>query len=275
MNVSLKQSSLLLFVPGNRPDRFAKAINCGADAVIVDLEDAVAPDAKGAAREGLCAARSEVLWPIPLIVRVNAATTTWHKRDMAAIAGLGITKIMLPKAETSAEICAVRDQLGPGSEVIALVETARGLEAAEELARAADRLAFGSIDFAVDMGCAHLHRVLLPARSRIVLATRLCGAAAPLDGVTLDVKDGAAVEGDARHARDLGFGGKLLIHPEQVKPARRGLAPSSSDLARARRIVAHANEDGSAQSLDGQMVDAPVLAWAHRIIGEGERTSDD
>lgn len=265
-------ASLLLFVPADRPQRFAKAAAAGADAIIVDLEDAVAPAAKDDARAGLSAALAGLKRMVPIFLRINATDTPWHAADLASAAGLPVAGIVLPKAESAAELQAARSAVS-GRALIALVETARGLAAAEEIAAACDRIAFGSVDFAADLGCAHVREALLLARSRLVLAARLAGAPQPIDGVTLSIKDGNAVEDDARHAVALGFGGKLLIHPSQIDPARRGLAPTAQDVAWAERIVA-GSADGAARAVDGIMVDAPVLARAHLILQRRDRLSN-
>jgi len=219
---TIAKIALPLFVPADRPDRFAKAAAAGADAVILDLEDAVAPGGKDAAREALASA-ADVLAQLrcPLLVRINAAGTPLHDDDLRAVACLPIAGVMLPKAEDAAVIKTVAQ--ASGRPVVALVESARGLAAARDLARAADRIAFGSIDFATDLGCAHVRDALLAGRSELVIASRLAGRPPPLDGVTTMYKDPAPVEDDARYAGSLGFGGKLLIHPAQIAPASRPL----------------------------------------------------
>jgi len=248
-----------LFVPGDRPERFAKAAAAGADAVIVDLEDAVAAEAKQAARAAL---RSD-FGAGPVLVRVNAIGTPWHEADMAALAGKGFAAVMVPKAEGSeafATLCAKA-----AMPVIALVESARGLAEARRIAGLPNlaRLAFGSIDFCADLGCAHSREALLAARSELVLASRLAGLAAPIDGVTTAIGDGAQISGDARHARDLGFGGKLCIHPRQIEAIRAGFAPDEAEILWARKVLA--SGDGAA-AVDGAMVDEPVRIRARAIL---------
>lgn len=261
-------ASLFLFVPADRPERFAKAATAGADAIIIDLEDAVAPAAKDDARSGLAAGLGGLSSTLPVFVRINGIGTPWHEADLALAATLPVTGLVVPKAECAKDLRDIRALTGEA--LIALVETAAGLFAAEEIAGACDRLAFGSVDFAADLGCAHIRDALLLARNRLVLAARLADAPQPIDGVTLSIKDEGAVEDDARYAAALGFGGKLLIHPAQVAPARRGLAPSPEDIAWAERIVA-GSADGAARAVDGIMVDAPVLARAHHILQRRDR----
>ncbi|WP_186396768.1 CoA ester lyase [Stappia sp. TSB10GB4] len=257
--------TLPLFVPGDRPERFAKAVAAGADAVIVDLEDAVAPVAKEAARAGLAEALAPLLRPTSMLVRVNAGGTPWHATDLAACAGIaGLAGIVLPKAETAGDCARVTD--ATGLPVIALIESARGLANAGEVAGASARLAFGSIDFAADLGMAHEREVLRPARFALAMAARLAGQAGPIDGVTTALKDEEAIIGDCRHAVDMGFAGKLIIHPAQIAPARRGFAPSEAECEWAQRVLAAVEGGAAAVAVDGAMVDAPVIARARQIL---------
>jgi len=265
-------ASLFLFVPADRPERFEKAAAAGPDAIIVDLEDAVAPSAKNDARTALAAGLAGLPETVAVFIRVNGIGTPWHEADLALTTKLPIAGVVLPKAERAEGVRGIRSRLA-GKSLIALVETAVGLAEAEAIAKASDRLAFGSVDFAADLGCAHVRDALLLARSRLVLAARLAGQAQPIDGVTLSIKDEAAVEDDARYAASLGLGGKLLIHPAQVAPARRGLAPNEQDIAWAERIVA-GSADGAARAVDGIMVDAPVLARAHHILQRRDRLTN-
>ncbi len=251
-----------LFVPADRPERFAKAAASGADAVILDLEDAVAPEAKEAARAQISAAFTG----LPVLVRINPAGTRWHGADLAAVAAGGFAAVILPKAEEAATVAAVAAAL-PGMALVALVETARGLANARAIAAAgAARLAFGSVDFCADLGCAHLREVLLPARAELVLAARLAGIAPPLDGVTVQIDAPEAAADDARHARALGMTGKLCIHPRQVGPVRQAFLPTAAETAWARRVLG--SGDG-AVAVDGAMVDEPVRARARAILAAG------
>jgi citrate lyase subunit beta/citryl-CoA lyase len=274
----MSNPSLLLFVPADRPERYAGAAASGADAVIVDLEDAVAPDRKPMARASLCEAlnAAPVASP-PVFVRINAIDTSWHSDDLTAVSSLlrvgQIAGIMLPKTESAHDIETIRTALGAAPPIIALIETAAGLANAHEIARAADRIAFGSIDFAADICCDHTREALLFARSQLVIAARVARQAAPIDGVTRSIRDENKIEADARYGASLGLKAKLLIHPAQIAPARRGLAPTQTELAWADRILA-ASGEGGAVSLDGQMVDAPVIARAHQIRNDHDRHSN-
>lgn len=258
-----------LFVPGDRPDRFGKAAASGADAVILDLEDAVAPAAKEAARLAVAA---HGLAGLPVIVRINAAGTEWFDADLAALRGAALDAVLLPKAESAAAVAAVRAALGTGVAVIPLVETARGLAGLDGLL-AAEGVAFaalGTLDLAVDLGCAPSWEALLLARSMLVLHSRLAALPPPIDGVTPAIDDAALAEADARRAAELGFGGKLAIHPRQVAPIGRGFRPDAAALAEAERIVAAAAAGGVAV-IDGAMVDRPVVERARRLLARASR----
>ena len=266
----LLMTSFPLFVPGDRSDRIAKACKLGTDTVIIDLEDGVAPARKVAARAALFDALPSEAEP-QLVLRINPHNSSWHDDDLVLATHPGLSGIMLPKSETAEQVGALRRRLRPDQHVIALIETALGLQNIDDLAGKADRLAFGSIDFAVDLGCSETRHALLFARSRLVLASRLAGLPAPLDGVTTNVKNLSSVEEDAAYARDLGFGGKLLIHPNQLVAARKGFKPTAESIAWAQRINA-AGSNG-AVAVDGEMVDAPVLARARRILTLAEQLS--
>ena len=163
-----------LFVPGDRPERYGKAAGAGADAVIIDLEDAVAPGAKDAARDALVAARAAIAGaPVPVIVRINSWNSPAHARDCEALSRLPLAAVMLPKAESAESIFLVSK--ATGLPVIGLIESARGLSASRTIAEPAARLAFGSIDYAADLGCSHTRQALLAARSELVVASRLAG----------------------------------------------------------------------------------------------------
>lgn len=250
-----------LFVPGDRPERFIKAAAARPDAIIIDLEDAVEPDNKERARLGLLHSFTD----LPVILRINGAGTVWHDHDIAAAATLGLAAIMLPKAELDGSLD--RWMEGPAAHlpVIALVETARGVGSARDIALhpAVARLAFGSIDLSADLGCAHQRDALLFARSEVVLASRIANLPAPLDGVTTAIDDAELIEDDARYGRDLGFGGKLCIHPKQIEPVRSGYRPSPAEIEWARTVSSSGN---GAVSIDGCMIDEPVRLRARRIL---------
>ena len=262
----------LLFVPGSRPERFDKALAAGADAVIIDLEDAVAPADKLAAREALRA------WLRPeraIVVRINAADTPWFVGDIALCALPGVAAVMLPKAERADTIASL--MAAGASGVLPLIESGAGFAALTTVAAApgVQRLVFGSIDFQLDLGMRDaLEDELLYFRSQIVLASRLAGLAAPIDGVSTAIDDAEALHTDVQRARRLGFGGKLCIHPKQVAGVHRGFASNADELAWAQRVLAaSAAAGGAAIAVDGKMVDKPVLLRAERIVSEGALVS--
>ncbi|RCK41002.1 aldolase [Thalassospira profundimaris] len=265
MNKSAIRYDFPLFVPADKPERVMKAIAAAHDAVIIDLEDAVAPENKPLARDELANIATDLAGEgIAIFVRVNAATTSAYADDMALCARLPVCGIVLPKSEYGDQLDQARAALPANRHVIALVETARGIANLRQIAPKSDRLAFGSIDYCADLGCAHDHLALLGARQSIVLESRLADLPPPLDGVTTAIRDAALIRNDAIHAALLGFGGKLLIHPSQITPSREGFSPSSDDLAWARAIVAAGKEGASA--FNGEMIDAPVLTRAHAIL---------
>ncbi len=260
-----------LFVPGDRPERFAKALASGADAVIVDLEDGVKPDRKALAREAIAGFLSAER---PVCVRVNGSRTEWFEADLAVAARAGVAAVMLPKSETPAQVAAVARALAPGTGVIALVETVRGILDARTLAAAPGvaRLAFGSVDFQLDAGIQGEGEELLYARSRLVLASRAAGILPPVDGVTTDLDNPERIAADVDRARRLGFGGKLCIHPKQVEPVNTGFAPSAREVAWARKVVEAAGAAGAgAIRLDGELVDRPVVERANAILRQADR----
>lgn len=268
---------LPLFVPGDRPDRFAKAAGSGADAVIIDLEDAVPVEAKARARDALVGAAALLANArVPVFVRINAAGTEWHAADVACLAALAVAGVMLPKAEDAAGVERLAAALPARAELIALVETPQGIAAARALARVASRLAFGSIDFAAALGMAHSREALLSARSELVLASALGRLPAPIDGVTTALDDAAMIADDAAYAASLGFGGKLLIHPRQIAPTLSGFRPPDDEIRWAERVLAAVDDEATdgAVAVDGQMIDAPVRERARRIIERAHRGTD-
>lgn len=257
---------LPLFVPGDRPDRFAKAASSGADCVIVDLEDAVAPDCKSTARRALINAFGEFDHArVPVVVRINGAGSQWYEEDLAALSGLPVAGAILPKAEQPGDLERLAAVVGSHLRVIALIESVVGLANVRGLATRAGRLALGSIDLTVDLRSSQTRDALLLARLELVLASRLAGLEGPIDGITTTVREAEQVESDAAYAASLGFAGKLLIHPSQIAPARRGFLPSELEIGWAENIVRSVSTT-SATVVDGTMVDAAVLLRAHNIL---------
>jgi citrate lyase subunit beta/citryl-CoA lyase len=254
-----------LFVPGDRPERMAKAHASGADAVIVDLEDAVAPGNKRKARDAVAGGLEASM---PVVLRINGADTAWFDDDARLAAHPAVAAVMLPKAATAESVAALHATSG-GKPVLALIESAAGMANASLLAATPGvaRLVFGSIDFQLDLDIADDDLALLAFRSQLVLASRVANLPAPVDGVTTALDDAARIEAEARRARSLGFGAKLCIHPKQVAIVNSAFSPSPAELAWAQRVVdAAAAADGAAVAVDGRMVDAPVLARARRLL---------
>jgi citrate lyase subunit beta/citryl-CoA lyase len=258
-----------LFVPADRPERFAKALASGTDAVIVDLEDAVAPDAKDTARRSLAEWLDSPTAGAhrPVVVRVNAIGTRELDDDIAACRAGGVEAIMVPKAERAEDLA--RIAAAARKPLIALIETALGSDNLRAVAQSSTvaRLAFGSIDFQLDLGIAGDGEELLVYRCALVLASRVAGLPPPIDGVSTAIADGTAVQADAQRARRLGFGAKLCIHPAQVAAVNLAFTPGAQELAWARRVVdAIRRSGGAAVAVDGKMVDKPVLLRAQALL---------
>ncbi|WP_432478015.1 HpcH/HpaI aldolase/citrate lyase family protein [Nocardioides sp. GXQ0305] len=264
----MKAPSTLLFVPGDRPDRFDKAVASGADLVVLDLEDAVAPDLKDPARGHV------VEWLSSggrAAVRVNAVDDPAHRADVGALAPFAVP-VMVPKAEHPASLATLAGGLHDDSRLLALVETASGVLAAPALATATgvDRLVLGTYDLASQLGVSPDDReAMAGARQAVVLASAAAGLAPPVDGVTGDVADDERLRDDLAYAVRMGFGGKLCVHPRQVPPSREAFRPSAEEVAWARRVV-EAAEGAGAVLLDGAMVDKPVVDRARRILAAGQ-----
>lgn len=262
----IRTARTLLFVPGDRPERFVRASESGADGIIIDLEDAVAEAGKPAAR------LNAVGWLRSggrAAVRVNAVGTPWHEDDVSSLSDAGATVVLVPKVESAADVHRVADAMPRGSAIVACLESALGIHQACQIAAAGPalvRLALGNADLAADLGVrADDHLALHLAGSTLVVESRAHGLARPLAGVTLSVTDVDAVARDTAHAASMGFGGRVCIHPRQVQIVTDGFAPQDDEVAWARRVVEHAG-DNAVVVVDGQMVDRPVLARAREVL---------
>lgn len=272
----LARARSFLFVPATRPDRYAKALACGADCVILDLEDAVAPADKDAARAqlGEALAAFEPSQLARTLVRVNGAETPWHAQDLEMLAtrsARGLAGTVLPKADAPKALARIAQHLGSAVRLLPLVESLAGLDAIDLLARVPGvvRLAFGHLDFQLDTGmrCGADEAPLAPVRTALVLASRRAGIATPVDGVTPDTADAQACGAAAARAWSGGFGGKLCIHPAQVEIVNAAFTPSEAQRAWARRVLeAERRQPGGVFMIDGRMVDAPVLEAARRLL---------
>lgn len=259
----------MLFVPGDRPDRYGKAAASGADVIIIDLEDAVAPEAKGAARD---AAASWFAGGGTGVVRVNAPDTQFFEEDVAALAP-HVDVVVLPKAQDPQAIEALVARLRearPDAAVFALVETAQGILSAPQAAKVPGvvRLAFGNFDLSSELGVhPDDHDALWPLRAQLVVASAAAGLPAPVDGVSGSIDDADVIEADTRRAARVGFRAKLCIHPRQVPIVAAALAPSADEVAWATRVLAAWDEaDSGAVAVDGKMIDKPVIDRARRVL---------
>ncbi|EED69923.1 CoA ester lyase [Comamonas testosteroni] len=276
MSTLLHNACTFLFVPANRPQRLVKALASGADMVIADCEDAVAPGDKQAARLALEQAVQQLSMSERerLMVRINAWETPWFDEDLRALARLvadGVAGAVVPKAESAAVLQQIAGAAGPRCALLPLVESVAGLDACDALAGTAQvvRLAFGHLDFQVDAGmqCEPDEAELLPVRLALILASRRRGLARAVDGVTIDTKDAARLESDTGRALRMGFGAKLCIHPDQVGTVNRVFAPCNPAVAQARAVVqAMQASGGGVCTVNGKMVDAPVLHLAQQTL---------
>ncbi len=263
-----------LFVPGNRPDRFGKALASGADAVIIDLEDAVTPEDKPAARSAIREfAEADRNRAASLFVRINDAATQWFDSDLELLRVARVGGALLPKAEHASQIERAAAALTDAGVVIPIIETARGLLNIDALAATprVQRFAFGTLDYAVDLDLSGDERGLAYPACRIALASRAAGIASPIAGVTPEIGDETKLLADLAFARACGFSAKLCIHPKQVAAIHRALTPTEDEIAWARRVlVAHERGRGAAQ-VDGKMVDRPVVLKAQGILDRAPR----
>jgi citrate lyase subunit beta / citryl-CoA lyase len=278
----------LLFAPGNHARRVEKALSLAADAVILDLEDAVANAEKAATRavvvEALARPRR-----CQGYVRVNSLGTEWSHGDFVAVVAKGVDGIIVPKIESASDLQTAEWLLGSlererglpqgGIDLIPIIETASGFSNLKDIARAArrtKRLSFGAGDFTLDVGLtwSRDETELLPYRSAIVLESRAAGLEAPLDTVWAALKDTEGFARSVRLVKDLGFQGKLCIHPDQVPVVNDCFCPGEAELAHARRVVdafAQAERDGlAAIQVDGQFVDYPIVYRAQRLIDRAD-----
>jgi citrate lyase subunit beta / citryl-CoA lyase len=279
----------LLFVPGNHPRKLAKVFAAGADAAILDLEDAVATAEKVASRAAVTAALG-VERRCLAFIRVNAMATEFCYGDLAAIVTKGLDGIVLPKVEAPWQLKAADWVIGAlerasglkpgGIDLVPIIETGVGVALVREIAASGTRvrrLAFGAGDYAVDMNLPWTRdeAEMAHARASIAVASRAAGLEPPLDTVFVDLRDGEGFTASARRALAAGFQGKMCIHPDQVSLANAVFTPSEAEVARAREIVtafAAAEAAGSASiQLDGQFIDYPVVERARRILATAAR----
>jgi citrate lyase subunit beta / citryl-CoA lyase len=253
-----------LYVPASRPDRVLKALASGAHAVIVDLEDGVAPADKEQARAGL----AELFRELPTVrthVRVNSLGTRWAEDDLAAVRGLAIHGVHLPKVEW-AELPSVGEL-----ELHCLVETPLGVERAFEIASAPGvrGLSLGEADLRAETGAGDAG--LDWARGRVINAALAARLPRPPQSVFADINDLEGLAASCAHGRELGFLGRAAIHPKQLAVIEQAYLPTAAEVERARAIVAAAPDEGGAFALDGAMVDAPFVAAARNTVALADR----
>jgi citrate lyase subunit beta / citryl-CoA lyase len=281
----------MLFAPGNHARRVEKAFKLGADAVILDLEDACPVPAKAAARPDVVKALQQ---PRDCLgyVRINALSTEFAYQDLRAVVVAGVDGIVVPKVESMEEIKTVewlvtqleRERgLATGAlDIIPILESGAGIAAAGAIAGAGTRvrrMAFGAGDLTLDLGLEWSREEieLLPYRSAVVLASRTANIEPPVDTVWVDLQDQEGFRMSAERSRRMGFQGKLCIHPDQIVPTHQAFTPTDADFARAKRVVEAfyaAEAQGSAAfQLDGQFVDYPIVYKAQRVLATMERIS--
>jgi citrate lyase subunit beta/citryl-CoA lyase len=284
MSTEVQPLRSFLFAPGNHARRVEKALTLDADAVILDLEDAVATAEKPATRETIAAALERPRRGL-LYVRVNAVDTEFCYGDLVAIVRRALDGVILPKVESTAGLATVdwllaqleRDRgLPPGGiDLIPIIETARGLDRLGAILAAGTRVrrvAFGAGDFTLDVNMAWSRdeAELAHARATIVTASRAAGIEAPLDTVWVDLPDRDGLEASARTALGFGFQGKMCIHPDQIAIVNRVFTPSDEEIAFAERVAAafvKAEAEGSAAiQLDGKFIDYPIVYRAQRVL---------
>ncbi|WP_108661220.1 HpcH/HpaI aldolase/citrate lyase family protein [Acuticoccus kandeliae] len=275
-----------LFVPATSERKLEKAFASAADAVIIDLEDAVANAEKPAARETVARVLAAPL-PRPVFVRVNGLGTPYCWEDLAAIASPHITGIVLPKVEAASDLLTAdwvlsQHEAGKGLAVGAIrvqpiLETAKGVQNAPTIATATartDRLFFGAVDLAADMGLdiSGDEGAVQSARWAIALASRAAGLPGPVDTAYVNIKAIDLLVATAGRARAMGYTGKACIHPDQIAPVNTAFSPTAEEISKAERIVdafdAAEHAGAAAVSVDGMMVDYPVVAWARGVLAQ-------
>ena len=263
----------VLFLPGDRPDMLGKVTRCRPDVVVVDLEDALAPNHKDAARQiAFDALTGERPGASVVLVRINPPGTPWHGADLAAAAAGNVDGVVLPKFENVDQLRAVRDALPTNSRVIVGIETALGVaDVRPLLAARPDAVYFGAEDFIADLGGRRTQDNLevLYARSKVRLAAHLSRVPA-IDQAVVAVHDIELFLADASRSRDLGYQGKICLHPKQVEAAHSAFTPTTDEVSRARDVVTAA--EGGVGMVEGQMVDAVHVAMAKGVLARAEES---
>jgi citrate lyase subunit beta/citryl-CoA lyase len=256
-----------LFVPSTRPDRYAKAATSGADRVILDLEDAVAPHEKADARRHLGA--TTIPQRVPAYVRVNSARTPWFEEDLSVASSLPIRGILLPKAGSAADVEHAASRVPAHFAIVPIIETAAGFWNVLDVARAArvERLVFGALDFSLETGMHDADGAFDYVRSQIVLASKVAGIAPPVDSVSLAIDDYELLRREASRSRHFGFAGKLCIHPRQLRVTNDAFRPTPEEIEWASEVLREvaARPTDAVFAFRGALVDRPVIERARQI----------
>jgi len=279
-NVALLPRRSVLYMPGANERALEKAQTIPADSLILDLEDAVAPDAKPEARDRVCAAASSGAYGRrEVVIRANGIGTPWHDDDLRAIAAAGPAGVVVPKVDSADHVHRIEKALeaagAPDRTLIwAMLETPVAMLHAQEICAASDRLAvlvMGTNDLAKELHASHVpgRQPLLAGLGLCLLAARATGKVI-LDGVYNDIKDADGFAAECRHGREMGFDGKTLIHPSQVEPCNQAFAPSADEVERAGRIIT-AFEEAEAEgrgvvTVDGRMIENLHVEEARRVL---------
>jgi citrate lyase subunit beta/citryl-CoA lyase len=273
MKENTKMLRTWLFVPGHEPYKMRKALASGADVVIIDWEDAVPHDQKSEARMQTQEVLAQTITVCRVAIRINSLKSSWYADEILALKALNVAVVMVPKTEDPAMITTLAEEIN--LPIVPLIESALGMEQAFAIAKAhplVERLAFGSLDFFVDIGARWTPEgeALLYARSRLVIAGRAAGLAGMIDGVYPQLGDLAGLRTESVLAYTLGCEGKLLLHPRQIEVVREVFQPTREELERARLIIRVAQEAAAEQraviQFEGIFIDPPLVLWAQQVL---------
>lgn len=268
---TLPLANSLLFVPGDRPERFEKALASGAHQVIIDLEDAVAEPAKARARQAACAFFRQ---GGRALLRINALGTQWAQDDLALCCEKGVLGVVLPKAQAQSCVSHLSQHIyahtGMHTPVLPLIETALGILNVRDIASAptVSRLILGTVDLCLDLNIEDSGTELNTHRAWLVLASRAARLQAPIDGVTLKLDDPASLKHATWAAKRMGFGGKLCIHPLQVATVNDCFLATPAQIDWAKRVITHSKSQAGTFQFEGKMVDTPIIAQAYQLLAQ-------
>jgi citrate lyase subunit beta / citryl-CoA lyase len=288
MSDALRPRRSVLYMPGANERALEKAQSIPADALILDLEDAVAPNAKDEARDRVCAAASSGAYGRrEVAIRANGIGTPWHDADLKAVAASGPAAVVVPKINSAADVHQIERALESGgapghTRIWAMLETPVAMLRAEEICGASERLAvlvMGTNDLAKELRASHVpgRQPLLSGLGLCLLAARAHGKVI-LDGVYNDIKDDAGFAAECQQGREMGFDGKTLIHPSQVDPCNEAYAPTADEVERAERIITafeEAEADGrGVVTVDGRMIENLHVEEARRVLAISEAIAE-